>query len=124
MLQGGVVQHGHQRLPVQPRPGSTLEVVKVEFLLHLLVSPLAQPARLDGARQATQAGVRRQVGPVGPPLARRAVLVHEPHLLVAGRMLVGLATDASREAVRDTHPQGGGRAFSRPLARLAAEEVG
>ena len=29
--------HRHQRMPMRPGPGSTLEVIEAEFLLHLLV---------------------------------------------------------------------------------------
>ena len=37
-------------------PGSPLEVVKAEFLFHLLVCLLANPTRLDGGRQGAQVG--------------------------------------------------------------------
>ena len=31
-LQEGIGHHGHQRVPMQPGPGSALEVVEAEFL--------------------------------------------------------------------------------------------
>ena len=48
MLQEGVSDHRHKRMTVKALPGSSLEVVKAEFFLHLLVSLLANPTRLDG----------------------------------------------------------------------------
>ena len=61
MLQIGKRETGHQRVPVQTGPGPTLEVAETEFLLKLLVSLLANPARLDGGGQGPQRGPRRQV---------------------------------------------------------------
>ena len=37
MLKKGTGDHRHQRVSVEAFPGSTLEVVEAEFLLHLLV---------------------------------------------------------------------------------------
>ena len=48
MLEEGVSDHRHKRMTVKALPGSSLEVVKAEFFLHLLVSLLANPTRLDG----------------------------------------------------------------------------
>ena len=50
MLQEGVSDHRHQRMTVEAVPGSSLEVIKAEFFLHLLVSLLANPPRLYGSR--------------------------------------------------------------------------
>ncbi len=36
-LEEGVGHHRHQRVPMQPGPGSALEVIEAELLLHLLV---------------------------------------------------------------------------------------
>ena len=52
ILQEGVGDHRHERVPVQACPGSSLEVVEAEFFLELLMRLLADPARLDGCRQA------------------------------------------------------------------------
>lgn len=54
MLQVGEGDAGHQRVPVQPRPGTALEVTKAELLLQLLVRLFADPARLDGGGQVAQ----------------------------------------------------------------------
>ena len=50
MLQEGVSDHRHQRMTVKAVPGSSLEVIKAEFFLHLLVSLLVNPSRLYGGR--------------------------------------------------------------------------
>jgi len=47
VLEEGVNNHGHQRIAMQTVPWAALEVVEVEFLLELLLSLLAAPARLD-----------------------------------------------------------------------------
>ena len=46
MLEEGVSDHRHQRMTVKAVPGPSLEVIKAEFFLHLLVSLLANPSRL------------------------------------------------------------------------------
>jgi hypothetical protein len=53
VLEVGAGHARHQRVAVQSGPGAALEVVEAEFLLHLLVSLLARPARLDRAGQRT-----------------------------------------------------------------------
>src|SRR5579875_2747850 len=61
MVQEGERQHAHQRMVVQPAPGPALEVIETEFLLHLLVHLLADPALLDRAHQCPLRGVRRVI---------------------------------------------------------------
>ena len=51
MLQVGEGNQRHQRMPVQARPGSALEVVEPKLLLELLMRLLANPARLDDGRE-------------------------------------------------------------------------
>ena len=51
MLEESVGDHRHQRMTVEPLPRSAFEVIETEFLFQLLVSLLADPARLDGGRQ-------------------------------------------------------------------------
>ena len=48
MLEEGVSNPRHERMTVKTLPGSSLEVIETEFLLHLLVSLLANPTRFDG----------------------------------------------------------------------------
>ena len=60
MLQEGVSDHRHQRMTVKAVPGSSLEVIKAEFFLHLLVSLLANPPRLYSGR-IVAAKLRRSV---------------------------------------------------------------
>ena len=48
MLEEGVSDHGHERVTVKALPGSSLEVVEAEFLLHLLMGLLAQAAYTNG----------------------------------------------------------------------------
>ena len=37
MLEEGVGDHRHERVPVQALPGSALEVIEAEFFFHLLM---------------------------------------------------------------------------------------
>ena len=48
MLQEGVGDHGHQRVTMKTLPGSSLEVIKPEFLFQLLMRLFANPSCLDG----------------------------------------------------------------------------
>ncbi len=43
MLEESVSDHRHKRMTVKALPGSSLEVVKTEFFLQLLVSQFANP---------------------------------------------------------------------------------
>src|SRR3954469_4913973 len=70
VLQVGESHAGHQRVPMQARPGAALEVAEAQFLLELLVPLLADPAGLDGSRQGAQRGPRRQVAEVVLGLSR------------------------------------------------------
>jgi hypothetical protein len=47
VLEEGKGDHRHERMVVQAPPAAALEVVETEFLLHLLVHLLADPAALD-----------------------------------------------------------------------------
>ena len=47
-LQEGVGDHGHQRVTVKTLPGSSLEVIKSEFLFQLLMRLFTNPSCLDG----------------------------------------------------------------------------
>ena len=69
MLEEGVGDHRHERVPVKALPGSTLEVIEAELFFHLLVGLLADPSRLDGGRQRAQVGAGGQVGEVVLPLS-------------------------------------------------------
>ncbi len=61
VLEEGGGDHHHQRVVVQPVPVAALEVVEAEFLLHLLVRLLADPARLDRGRKLAEWRLGRQV---------------------------------------------------------------
>ena len=56
MLKEGERDHCHERMAVKALPGSALEVIETEFFFHLLVGLLANPSRLDGGGQGSQAG--------------------------------------------------------------------
>ena len=58
-LEEGVGNHRHECVAVKPLPASAVKVIKSEFLFHLLMCLLADPAPLDGFRQSAQAGVLR-----------------------------------------------------------------
>jgi hypothetical protein len=62
MLEKAEGNQRHQRMPVQPAPGATLEVIETEFLLELLMCLLTDPARLDRPRERLQVRLGRQVG--------------------------------------------------------------
>ena len=69
MLEEGVGDHRHERVPVQALPGSALEVIEAEFFFHLLMGLFANPSRVDVGRQRAQVGVGRQIGEVVFPLS-------------------------------------------------------
>ena len=58
-LQEGIGHHRHQGMAMEPCPRSAFEVVQAEFLLELLMSLFADPARLDRAGQGLDRGVCR-----------------------------------------------------------------
>ena len=80
MLEEGVGDHRHERMTMQARPGSALEVVETELFFQLLVSLLANPARLDGGCQSAKVGLRGQVGEIVFLLSRSSVFADEPSL--------------------------------------------
>src|SRR5215470_2020820 len=98
MLEEGVGDHCHERMPVKAGPGSSLEVVEAEFLLQLLVGLLADPSRLDRGRQGAQIHPSWQVGKVVFLLARCPVLADEPGF-VARKMLLTLVPYPLRRPV-------------------------
>jgi len=61
-LEEGVSDHCHERMAVQPGPGSALEMVKTELLLELLMRLFADPTRLDGAGDVLDCSVGGKIG--------------------------------------------------------------
>src|SRR6187431_3220067 len=102
MLEEGVSDHRHKRMTVKALPGSAFEVIKTEFFFQLLVSLLANPARLNGGRQGAQVGLRRQIGEIVFLLSRHPVFADEPGL-VPWQMLLTLVPDPLRWPVGDPH---------------------
>src|SRR6266498_349331 len=102
MLEEGVSDHRHERMTVKALPGSSLEVIETEFFFQLLVSLLANPARLDGGRQGAQVGLCRQVGEIIFLLSRHPVFADKPSL-VPRQMLLALVPDPLRWSVGDPH---------------------
>ena len=47
MLEECVSNHGHERMTVEALPGSSLEVIKPEFLFQLLMGLFAKPSGFD-----------------------------------------------------------------------------
>ena len=78
------------------------EVVEAEFFLELLVRLLADPPRLDGARQAPDRRVGGQVRKIVLSLAGRKVLPNQPDFL-AGQMLVAHLADALGRTIGDAN---------------------
>src|SRR6195256_5760009 len=84
MLKEGERDHCHERMAVKALPGSSLEVVEAEFLFQLLMGLLANPSRLDGGGQGSQAGGSRQVGEIVFLLSRRPVFADKLRWSVGG----------------------------------------
>src|SRR5262249_39889944 len=89
-------------MTVKSGPRSALEVIKTEFFFQLLVSLLANPSRLDDARQGAQVHLRRRVGEIVFLLSRYSVFADQPSL-VAGQMLLTLVPDPLRRSVGNPH---------------------
>ena len=47
MLEECVSDHGHERMTMKALPGSSLEVIKPEFLFQLLMGLFANPSSFD-----------------------------------------------------------------------------
>ena len=47
MLEECVSDHGHECMTMEALPGSSLEVIKPEFLFQLLIGLFANPSRFD-----------------------------------------------------------------------------
>ena len=47
MLEECVSDHGHERVTTEALPRSSLEVIKPEFLFHLLMGLFANPSGFD-----------------------------------------------------------------------------
>src|SRR4029077_17943970 len=102
ILEERVRDHRDKRVTWQSGPGSALEVIETEFLFQLLVSLLANPSRLDDARQDAQVHLRRQVGEIVFLLSRYSVFADQPSL-VAGQMLLTFVPDPLRRSVGNPH---------------------
>src|SRR5215213_573316 len=81
VLEEGEGELAQQRVVVQAAPRAPLEVVEAEFVLHLLVHLLADPASLDRRGQDLERRVGRMVRQVVLALARGPVLADEPRLV-------------------------------------------
>ena len=106
MLEEGVGDYRHERVPVQALPGSALEVIEAEFFFHLLVSLLANPSRLDGGRQGVQIRLCRQVGEIVFLLSRYPAFADEPSL-IPWQMLLTFVPDPLWWSVGDPHADSG-----------------
>src|ERR1700704_4757917 len=114
MLKEGERDHCHERMAVKALPGSSLEVVEAEFLFQLLMGLLANPSRLDGGGQGSQAGRSRQVGEIVFLLSRRPVFADKPGL-VSRQMLLTLVPDPLRWSVGGAYTDSGKAGFELPL---------
>ena len=102
MLEESVSDHRHQRMTMEPLPRSALEVIETEFFFQLLVSLLANPARLDCGRQGAQVSLGWQVGEIVFLLSRHPMFADEPSL-IARQMLLALVPDPLRRSIGDPH---------------------
>jgi hypothetical protein len=51
MLEECVSDHGHERMTMKALPGSSLKVIKPEFLFQVLMGLFANPSRFDRGSQ-------------------------------------------------------------------------
>ena len=93
-------------------------MVEAEFLLDLLVSLFADPARLDGRGEGFESGVGGEVGQIVVLFAEGAPLADEPNL-VARHMLHAFVADPLRRSVGDAHANRGEAGFQKTLRSLA-----
>src|SRR4030081_3158522 len=122
MLKEGERDHCHERMAVKALPGSSLEVVEAEFLFQLLMGLLANPSRLDGGGQGSQAGRSRQVGEIVFLLSRRPVFADKPGL-VSRQMLLTLVPDPLRWSVGGAYTDSGKAGFELPpSSRFASSQ--
>ena len=96
-------------------------MVEAEFLLDLLMSPFADPARLYRNGEGFEAGVGGEVGQIVFLFAGGAPLADEPNLL-ARHMLHAFVADPLRRSVGDAHANGGEAGFQGALRSPAPIE--
>ena len=96
-------------------------MVEAEFLLDLLMSPFADPARLYRNGEGFEAGVGGEVGQIVFLFAGGAPLADEPNLL-ARHMLHAFVADPLRRSVGDAHANGGEAGVQKTLRSLAPTE--
>ncbi len=92
-------------------------MVEAEFLFELLVSLLADPARLDRRSERPKIGVSREVGQIVFLLAGRAPLADEPDFF-ARHVLHAFVADPLWRPVSDAHTGGGEAGLQRPSPPL------
>src|SRR3954467_5501311 len=114
---------GHERLPVQARPGPTLEVAETEFLLELLMPLLANPARLDGGGERPQRGSRRQVCEVVFALPARASFAHQSDLVARQVAVVRPSLAVADPDAGRREPRGQWALGAVPPSHLASGQV-
>lgn len=78
MLEKAQSDHGQDGVVAQSCPVPALQMIEAEFLLHLLVALLADPARLDIGGQGGQRRVLGVIGQVIPALVRGPLLTDQP----------------------------------------------
>ena len=101
VLQIGKGHAGHQRVPMQPGPGSAFEVAEPEFLLELLMHLLTRPARLYAGGQPPQRAPLWQAAEIVFLLAAVAPFADQPEFLAWQAGAVG-AADCSASCSRSS----------------------
>ena len=117
MLEKGVCNHRHQGMPMQPLPGSSLEVIEAQFLFHLLMRLFANPSGFDDRCQPAQFRLRRQVGEIILRLAAGAAFADQPGFF-SGKMLLPSVADPLWRPIGDAHANGGKMCFQCALGSL------
>lgn len=102
MLKIGAGDGGHQRVPVQPRLGASLEIIEPELPLEQLVGLFAHPARLDDRCQPTQRCPGGQVAEIVFAFAAGTPFPDQPGLRLSRKMPVA----RTARPIGDLHSQG------------------
>ena len=73
--------HDQDGVMMQSKPRTSLEVIKAEFFLHLLMSLFAGPAGLHGGDNGAHRGRSRKAAQIIPAITIGKALTDEPGLI-------------------------------------------
>ena len=122
MLEECVSDHGHERVTMEALPGSSLEVIKPEFLFQLLMGLFANPSGFDRGSQRAQLRLGRQIGEIIFLLSRRPVFADEPGF-VPRKMLLAHVLDPLRWPIGGSHANSGEASFQPTLGTVSPTHI-